>query len=99
MRDVFLVEEDEFDELSIFFSIFSDSTRLKIINVLFNRELCVGDIANQLNMSHSAISHQLGTLKRTRLVKSKKVGKSVFYALADEHIESIFRMAYEHIKE
>ena len=60
---------------------------------------CVGDLSALLQMSTSAVSHQLSNLKRTKLVRTRKIGKNVYYSMADEHIENIFRMAYEHIKE
>ena len=94
-----MATEYEYDEMSMIFTMFSDSTRLKIMNALFASELNVGDIAQLLSMSHSAISHQLSSLKKTKLVKSRKEGKMVYYSLADDHVKSIFKMAYDHIKE
>ena len=93
------INEDEFNNMSMLFTMFSDSTRLKILSVLFDGECCVKDVADKLGMTHSAISHQLSTLKKTRLVKSTKKGKSVFYMLSDDHIKSIFHMAYDHVNE
>ena len=94
-----MASEDQYDEMSMIFTMFSDSTRLKIMNALFTSELNVSDIAYLLQMSHSAISHQLSSLKKTKLVKSRKEGKMVYYSLADDHVKSIFKMAYEHIRE
>lgn len=94
-----MASEDQYDEMSMIFTMFSDSTRLKIMNALFTSELNVSDIAYILQMSHSAISHQLSSLKKTKLVKSRKEGKMVYYSLADDHVKSIFKMAYEHIRE
>ena len=94
-----MATEYEYDAMSMIFTMFSDSTRLKIMNALFASELNVGDIAQLLSMSHSAISHQLSSLKKTKLVKSRKEGKMVYYSLADDHVKSIFKMAYDHIKE
>lgn len=91
--------EKEYDEMSMIFSMFGDSTRLKIMNALFTSELCVTDLSELLEMSKSAISHQLASLKKTKLVTSRKIGKHVYYSMADEHIKNIYRMAYEHIKE
>ena len=91
--------EKEYDDLSLIFDMFGDSTRLKIMSALFTSELCVGDLAALLEMSTSAISHQLASLKKTKLVRTRKIGKNVYYSMADEHIENIYRMAYEHIKE
>ena len=75
------------------------NTRLKIMNALFAHELCVSDLASLLEMSTSAISHQLANLKKTKLVRTRKIGKMVYYSMADEHIENIYRMALEHIHE
>ncbi len=94
-----MLEEEDYDELSLIFDMFGDSTRLKIMNALFTRELCVSDLSSLLEMSTSAISHQLAQLKKTKLVSSRKIGKNVFYSMADEHIVNIYKMAYEHIKE
>lgn len=85
--------------LSELFKIFGDNTRIKIIYAIYKRSLCVHDIANVVNMSHSSVSHQLKNLKQARLVKSKKEGKEVYYTLNDEHIEKIFKLALEHIEE
>lgn len=81
------------------FKIFGDLTRVRIIFVLFQHEECVRDIADKLDMTQSAISHQLRILKQSRLVTSRREGKTVFYALADDHISSIFGQAMEHIQE
>ena len=94
-----MICEADVDDMSLIFDMFSDSTRLKIMNALFVSELCVGDLAALLQMSTSAISHQLSSLKKTKLVKTKKIGKNVYYSMADEHIEKIYQMTYEHIKE
>ena len=94
-----MIEENEYDDLSMIFNMFSDSTRLKIMSALFTAELCVSDLAALLQMSQSAISHQLASLKKTKLVKSRKIGKLVYYSMADEHIKNIYRMALEHIHE
>lgn len=90
---------DEIYNLSELFKVFSDGTRIKIIYTIYKKELCVHDIANVVNMSHSSVSHQLKNLKQARLVKSKKEGKEVYYTLNDEHIEKIFKLALEHIEE
>ena len=91
--------EREFDDMSMIFTMFADSTRLKIMNALFVNELCVGDIAELLEMSQSAVSHQLASLKKTKLVRTRKIGKRVYYSMADDHIKNIYKMAYEHITE
>ncbi|OCN04730.1 hypothetical protein A4S06_10575 [Erysipelotrichaceae bacterium MTC7] len=89
----------EAEELSIFFKMYADATRLKILHVLFKGEMCVQCIADELDMSQSAISHQLAILKRNRIIKSRRDKKNMFYSLDDKHIELIFNAAYEHIKE
>jgi ArsR family transcriptional regulator len=85
--------------LADFFKNFGDSTRVRIMGALFNGEMCVGTIANVLDMTQSAVSHQLRVLKSSRLVKARKEGKLVFYSLNDEHIEMIYKMGIEHILE
>jgi ArsR family transcriptional regulator len=79
--------------------IFGDSTRIRIIFVLCRSELCVCDIAKQLNMTQSAISHQLKVLKEARLVSTRREGKTIFYSLCDEHVKTIFYQAMEHVME
>ena len=91
--------EDTLLDLSELFHIFGDSTRIKILYVLFEHELCVCDIAGLLNMTVSAISHQLRILKSAKLVRWRKSGKTVFYALADDHVRAIINQGMEHITE
>ncbi len=91
--------EDLLYDLADLFKIFGDSTRIKILFALFERELCVCDIAALLGMSMSAISHQLRVLKQAKLVKFRKTGRSVLYALADEHVKTILNQGLEHINE
>ena len=91
--------ESDYDDMSMIFNMFSDSTRLKIMNALFTSELFVGDLAILLEMSPSAISHQLAQLKKTKLVRTHKHGKRVYYSMADEHIMNIYKMALEHVHE
>ncbi|HOK01649.1 MAG TPA: metalloregulator ArsR/SmtB family transcription factor [Spirochaetota bacterium] len=86
-------------ELAEFFKIFSDSTRIRILNLLKRQELSVGDIAEELKMHQSAISHQLRILKQSRLVKVRREGKNSFYSLDDEHIEIILQYGIDHINE
>lgn len=86
-------------ELSDLFKVFADSTRLRILHKLFNGPISVGVIAEALDMSQSAISHQLKYLKDSNLVKSERDGKSIYYSLADDHIKTIFKTGLEHIKE
>ncbi len=92
-------QEDELYDLAEIFKVFGDSTRIKILYVLFEAEMCVCDIAQLLNMTQSAISHQLRILKQSRLVKSRRDGKAVFYSLADSHVRSIINQGIEHIEE
>lgn len=92
-------EESELYELADLFKVFGDSTRIKILYVLFENEMCVYDIANILNMTQSAISHQLRILKQNRLVRFRKEGKTVLYTLADEHVFTILRQGIEHVEE
>ena len=92
-------EESELYELADLFKVFGDSTRIKILYVLFENEMCVYDIANILNMTQSAISHQLRVLKQNRLVRFRKEGKTVLYTLADEHVFTILRQGIEHVEE
>ena len=77
----------------------SDNTRLRILDVLLEESLCVNDICNKLNMSQSAISHQLINLRKENLVKTNKIGKNVYYSIADKHVEIIIRYGKEHIME
>lgn len=86
-------------ELSDLFKVFADSTRLRILHKLFNGPISVGVIAEALDMSQSAISHQLKYLKNSNLVKSERNGKSIYYSLADDHIKTIFKTGLEHINE
>lgn len=88
---------DEYILLTKFFKIFADETRLKIIAALSISELCVLDICSVLNMTKSAVSHQLSTLRQMRVVKSRKEGRSVFYSLDDEHVSQVFEMGLAHI--
>lgn len=86
-------------DLSELFKVFGDPTRIKILYALFDSEMCVCDISELLEMTQSAISHQLRTLKKARLVKFRKEGKTVFYSLDDDHVRYIFDIGLRHIKE
>ena len=92
-------DEEILYDLAELFKIFGDSTRIKILYVLFESEMCVCDIAQLLGMTQSAISHQLRALKNARLVKSRREGKTVFYALADDHVKTIVDQGLEHVSE
>ena len=91
--------EDTLYDLCELFRIFGDSTRIRILYVLFEAEMCVCDIAALLGMTQSAISHQLRALKNARLVKARREGKTVFYSLADDHVKTIIDQGIEHVKE
>lgn len=86
-------------DLAELFKVFGDSTRIKILCALFEKELCVGDLSAVLNVSQSAISHQLRTLKQARLVKFRRDGKVIYYSLDDDHIKNIFDAGYKHVIE
>lgn len=91
--------EDTLYDLTELFRIFGDSTRVRILYVLFESEMCVCDIAQLLGMTQSAISHQLRSLKQSKLVKYRREGKTVFYSLADGHVRTILDQGMEHISE
>ena len=92
-------DEIELYNLAELFKVFGDSTRIRILYVLFEAEVCVCDLASALNMNQSAISHQLKILKQNKLVKARREGKSVFYSLADDHVRMIIAKGQEHIEE
>ena len=85
--------------LSEFYKIFGDETRLRILDLLLNKPLCVNEISGYLDVSQSAISHQLKNLRASNLVKTEKNGKNVYYSISDEHIKVILKYGLEHIKE
>jgi len=87
------------NQLSEFYKIFADGTRLRILNVLLEGEKCVGEISDALNISQSAVSHQLKTLRDSTLVTCEKIGQSVRYKIADDHIRIILEYGSEHIME
>lgn len=91
--------EEELYDLAELFKVFGDSTRIRILYVLFEAEVCVCDLAEALHMTQSAISHQLKILKNAKLVKNRREGKSVFYSLADAHVRTIIAQGREHIEE
>lgn len=92
-------EEEQLFDLAELFKVFGDSTRVKILFVLFESEMCVCDIAQLLGMTQSAISHQLQVLKKSKLIKYRREGKTVFYSLADGHVRTILGQGMEHITE
>lgn len=92
------IDESLYD-LAELFKLFGDCTRIKILYVLFESEMCVCDLAQLLGMTQSAISHQLRTLKQGKLIKCRREGKTVFYSLADSHVRTIINQGMEHIEE
>ncbi|WP_324825862.1 metalloregulator ArsR/SmtB family transcription factor [Sinanaerobacter sp. ZZT-01] len=92
-------DEEILYDLAELYKVFGDSTRIRILYVLFEADLCVCDIAQLLNMGQSAISHQLRVLKQARLVKFRREGKSVIYSLSDDHVRTIIDQGIEHISE
>jgi len=93
-----LLSEDISQMVAGIFKVLGDSTRVKIINALLKEELCVCDLSNLLNMSQSAISHQLRVLRHMKIVKHRKEGKVVYYSLDDEHILNLFEQCLKHVK-
>ena len=91
--------EEELYDLAELFKVFGDSTRIRILHALLETELCVGDMAQILNLSQSAVSHQLKILKDAKLVRFRREGKIIFYALDDEHVRNILSMGVEHVEE
>ncbi len=95
-----LMPEDEIlYDLADLFKVFGDTTRIKILYVLFESEMCVCDIAQILNMTQSAISHQLKVLKQSKLIKYRRDGKTVLYSLSDDHVRTIIDQGVEHTAE
>lgn len=92
-----MFSSDVYDNVAAFFKIVGDSTRCKIISILTDTEMCVGDIANVLSTTKSSISHQLSKMKGQGVVKSRKKGKEVYYSLDDEHVAEIFSLTVDHI--
>ena len=93
-----LLQETTSSHLADLFSALSDPTRLRIISVLLEGEMNVGDIATQLAMTESAVSHQLRGLRYMRLVRSRKNGRQVFYSLDDDHVARLYRMGLDHVE-
>lgn len=91
--------DEKLFDLAELFKMFGDSTRMKILFVLFEAEVCTCDLAAALSMTSSAVSHQLNALKRAKLVKSRREGKTVYYSLADDHVRLIIQQGMEHIEE
>lgn len=94
-----MLEDELTYDVADLFKVFSDSTRIRILVSLFEKELCVGEIAAALEMSQTAISHQLRILKQNHLIKYRRNGKNMIYSLADDHVKTIINCAIEHIEE
>lgn len=92
-------DEDLLYDVAELFKIFGDSTRIRILSALLSSELCVCDICSLLNMTKSAVSHQLRILRQAKLVKNRRRGKEIYYSLDDDHVASIINLALEHAKE
>lgn len=92
-----LLQENTSTHLADLFSALSDPTRLRIISILLDREMNVGEIAAQLGMTESAVSHQLRGLRQMRLVRARKNGRRVYYALDDDHVAKLYRLGLEHV--
>lgn len=99
MNDCSAPSEEMLYDVAELFKVFGDATRVKILFLLLKEEQCVCDIAQQLNMQQSAISHQLRVLKQARLVKYRRDGKTVFYSLSDGHVETMLHQGIEHVTE
>ena len=94
-----LPDDEVLYELADLFKIFGDSTRIKILYALWEAELCVGDLAQLLDLSQSSVSHQLRVLKDAKLVRFRREGKVIFYSLSDDHVRTIISMGMEHVEE
>ena len=99
IKEVEILDSETIYDMALLFKMFADPTRIKILYALAEKSLNVCEISYILNMTHSAISHQLATLKMANLVKGIKVGKEVYYSLIDEHVSSILSIGKEHVME
>lgn len=97
--ELYELEEEELFEMAELFKVFGDSTRIRILYAMFREEMNVTDLCEALGMSISAVSHQLRCLKQAKLVRCRREGKMIYYALADDHVKTIIGMAKEHIEE
>lgn len=92
-------EKETLEQIAELFKAFADPTRVHVLSLLVERELCVGDIAQGVELSQSAISHQLRILKQMHLIKFRREGKNMLYSLADDHVRTILQMGLEHVLE
>ena len=90
-------KDKNLNELAELFKVFADSSRIRLLDVLFEKEMCVSELAKELDMSQSAISHQLRILKNSKLVKTRREGKHIYYSMDDDHIKIIFDAGYKHV--
>ena len=97
--EVYMTREDIWGDLADLFKVFGDSSRIRILYRLLEDEHCVQDLAENLSMTQSAVSHQLKILKMNKLVKNRREGKQVYYSLADDHVSTILSMGKEHLEE
>ena len=97
--EIELLSENDVEDLATIFKIFSDTTRLRIIYAIIEKELCVCDLCELLNLTQSNVSHQLQILRTNKLVKYRKEGKQVYYTVKDEHMKKVISIALEHIRE
>ena len=93
------ISEELSMELADLFKVFGDSTRIRILTVLYHNDMCVQELADILGMTQSAVSHQLKVLKMNKLVKNRRDGKQIYYSLADDHVATILSMGLEHLEE
>ena len=94
-----MADDEVLYDLAELFKVFGDSTRIRILYAMFDKELCVSDLADRLQLSQSSVSHQLRILKSSKLVKCRREGKSIFYSLDDDHVRKIISMGLEHVEE
>ncbi len=94
-----MIDNEVLADLSELFKMFADQSRIRILYALFDKEICVCDIAEELDMTQSAVSHQLRLLKQSKLVKSRRDGKQIYYSLDDDHVKTIIDMGINHIME
>ena len=90
-------KDKNLNDLAELFKVFADSSRIRLLDVLFEKEMCVSELAKELDMSQSAISHQLRILKNSKLVKTRREGKHIYYSMDDDHIKIIFDAGYKHV--
>lgn len=93
------ISQDSIIEMAVLFKMLADPTRLRILNILLNQELCVSAICQILDLSQSTVSHQLAKLRANRIIKVRSEGTTKFYSLDDEHIKELFMCGYQHIQE